>query len=421
MNAQSKQSITPSMFTPTSGSVLQRKCACGQHTIAGGECAECRQKREGAIQRAAVSSASMSTVSPAVPMGSNFSQVPIHNEQQAGSSLQPQGNLKVSQPDDPYEREADRASQQVVNMSTSPLDEGGKNGATFAPVREVVSDFGTDAPPAMAQWLGNVGTGRSLASSTINYMGQRFNADFSAVHVHTGEAAEHAAALLGARAFTFKNHIFLGKGQSEANQQLMAHELAHTLQQSSQTLNEGVEATAGQMTSSTIALSAVPGLMLQRDIDFPAGSGWKIGQITKGAWYETDARLDNVRFIEHAWSHWPNKNCQCDHKIKVRVEEYSTVGFLSAINIYDYYEWYWWNHEYSCKGTPEGSCAESYRKEGPQNIVKAYDEKGNAPKSNTDVLSLIGNLASIAGLIATLALAEAEPSQEAQPSQEASA
>src|SRR6266481_1273581 len=39
--------------------LLQRKCACGQHTVAGGECTECIQKREGMLQRPAVSSAPM--------------------------------------------------------------------------------------------------------------------------------------------------------------------------------------------------------------------------------------------------------------------------------------------------------------------------------------------------------------------------
>jgi hypothetical protein len=32
---------------------LQRACACGQHTAGGGECAECRKKRESTLQRAA--------------------------------------------------------------------------------------------------------------------------------------------------------------------------------------------------------------------------------------------------------------------------------------------------------------------------------------------------------------------------------
>src|SRR5207245_4806967 len=45
---------------------LQRKCGCDQHTIAGGECEECRQKREGNVQRAAVSLAPATSVAPIV-------------------------------------------------------------------------------------------------------------------------------------------------------------------------------------------------------------------------------------------------------------------------------------------------------------------------------------------------------------------
>ena len=40
--------------TPSRSGFLQRKCACGQHTIAGGECAECK-KEKGLLQRASLS------------------------------------------------------------------------------------------------------------------------------------------------------------------------------------------------------------------------------------------------------------------------------------------------------------------------------------------------------------------------------
>lgn len=53
-------------FTPVPGGVLQRKCACGQHTAAGGECAECKKKREGTLQRSAISTAPTSAVPPIV-------------------------------------------------------------------------------------------------------------------------------------------------------------------------------------------------------------------------------------------------------------------------------------------------------------------------------------------------------------------
>src|SRR5437588_1702854 len=50
---QTKAAQQPS-FTPVQTGLLQRKCACGQHTVVGGECEECRAKREGMLQRAAV-------------------------------------------------------------------------------------------------------------------------------------------------------------------------------------------------------------------------------------------------------------------------------------------------------------------------------------------------------------------------------
>jgi len=48
--------------------LLQHKCACGQHTVAGGECAECRKNREvGILRRATLQSSAFSPHSSAVP------------------------------------------------------------------------------------------------------------------------------------------------------------------------------------------------------------------------------------------------------------------------------------------------------------------------------------------------------------------
>src|SRR6266849_1328450 len=65
LQTQTKAAPQPS-FTPVQTGLLQRKCACGQHTITGGECEECRHKHEGTIQRAAVSAAPVNTVPPIV-------------------------------------------------------------------------------------------------------------------------------------------------------------------------------------------------------------------------------------------------------------------------------------------------------------------------------------------------------------------
>ena len=64
---------------------------------------------------------------------------------------------------------------------------------------------------------------------------QRMGADVSAARVVTGQAASEAAAGIGARAFTVGQSIYFGDGaydpSSSQGQHLLAHELAHTLQQ----------------------------------------------------------------------------------------------------------------------------------------------------------------------------------------------
>lgn len=86
--------------------VLQRKCACGQHTVAGGECAACRKKRMN-LQRQATNHAEPSSVPPIVgdvlrspgqPLdsatrtfmeprfGHDFSRVRVHTDAKAAES-----------------------------------------------------------------------------------------------------------------------------------------------------------------------------------------------------------------------------------------------------------------------------------------------------------------------------------------------
>lgn len=88
---------------------MQRKCACGQHTVAGGECEECRRKREGTLQRAAINAAPTNGVPPIVhdilnssgqPLdsgtraimeprfGRDFSNVRVHTDARAAESAQ---------------------------------------------------------------------------------------------------------------------------------------------------------------------------------------------------------------------------------------------------------------------------------------------------------------------------------------------
>ncbi|WP_019960113.1 eCIS core domain-containing protein [Woodsholea maritima] len=87
------------------------------------------------------------------------------------------------------------------------------------------------APHDVSARVTRPGAGRPLPASVRNFMEPRFGEDFSDVRIHD-EAQDHAtAARIGARAFTYKNRIWMGKGESVDNKRLMAHELTHVVQQ----------------------------------------------------------------------------------------------------------------------------------------------------------------------------------------------
>lgn len=72
--------------------------------------------------------------------------------------------------------------------------------------------------------------GAPLPSAVRAYFEPRFGQDFSAVRVHAGDTAAQETDRVGARAFAFQNHIWLGRGQPIAPSTLIAHELAHVVQ-----------------------------------------------------------------------------------------------------------------------------------------------------------------------------------------------
>ncbi|TCO80653.1 uncharacterized protein DUF4157 [Plasticicumulans lactativorans] len=82
---------------------------------------------------------------------------------------------------------------------------------------------------------GVAGAGEALAAPLRTELEARFDADFGAVRVHTGPAADGAARGLCALAYTLGSRIAFRTGRfapaSAGGRHLLAHELAHTLQQ----------------------------------------------------------------------------------------------------------------------------------------------------------------------------------------------
>lgn len=73
--------------------------------------------------------------------------------------------------------------------------------------------------------------GQPMPPSVRTFYEDRFGRDFGNVRVHTGAESERANEDVSAYAFTYGNHVWLGRGQSVEPSFLLAHELAHVVQQ----------------------------------------------------------------------------------------------------------------------------------------------------------------------------------------------
>ncbi len=99
------------------------------------------------------------------------------------------------------------------------------------------SELGTQnnsfVPPVVHEVLRS--PGQPLDPATRAFMEPRFGHDFSRVRVHTDAKAAESARAVDALAYTLGRDVVFGAGQyapgSPTGQRLMAHELAHTLQQ----------------------------------------------------------------------------------------------------------------------------------------------------------------------------------------------
>lgn len=95
----------------------------------------------------------------------------------------------------------------------------------------IVGAEGGDAPGEVNRAVAQPGAGRPLPLAVRSFMEPRFGVDFSDVRVHDGPADRRNAERIGARAFTHRNHIWMGEGESVDNRRLLAHELTHVVQQ----------------------------------------------------------------------------------------------------------------------------------------------------------------------------------------------
>jgi outer membrane protein OmpA-like peptidoglycan-associated protein/Zn-dependent peptidase ImmA (M78 family) len=107
--------------------------------------------------------------------------------------------------------------------------------------RAATSSAPAEAPPIVEDVLRS--PGQPLDTSTRNFFEPRFGQDFSRVRVHTDQRAADSAAAISAKAYTVGENVVVANRNSPPdtfeNRRLLAHELAHVVQQKSAPANTG--------------------------------------------------------------------------------------------------------------------------------------------------------------------------------------
>jgi hypothetical protein len=182
-----------------------------------------------------------------------------------------QPKLKIGQPNDKYEQQADRVADAVMQhdspiqmqameeeeeLQMQPLEEEEelqmKNHAAdiqqkcegceheeqlqkSAEVKAPGSGESFATRELSSQLTSFAGSGSSLAEQVQSEMQNKMGADFSGVNIHTDSQAVQLNRQLGAKAFTHGRDIYFDKGRynpaSSSGKHLLAHELTHVVQQ----------------------------------------------------------------------------------------------------------------------------------------------------------------------------------------------
>lgn len=179
-----------------------------------------------------------------------------------------QARLTVGAVDDAFEREAEHVAGLVMGSTYSdpagslegarqPLWNTGRNGSltplylhglcrnekdegrlegTLSEETEVEHEKSGDAftlssEHGGADFVPLSSVGSPLSRQIEARVGSLLGVDLGHVKVHDDQAANVATLFLNAKAFTHRNHIYLGKGQSANDMRLMAHEATHVVQQ----------------------------------------------------------------------------------------------------------------------------------------------------------------------------------------------
>ena len=157
-----------------------------------------------------------------------------------------QAKLKVGQPGDKYEQEADRVADVVMRMPDPRVQR------QFEPEEEEEEKLQTKKAPGQtpegtpdleSRIQALKGGGQPLPESVRAFFEPRFGPVFRDVRVHSDSQANDLALSIQAKAFTVGQDVVFGTGQytpwTRDGRHLIAHELTHVVQQSYANLLQG--------------------------------------------------------------------------------------------------------------------------------------------------------------------------------------
>jgi hypothetical protein len=214
----------------------------------------------------------------------------------ASTPLNIQPKLEIGEAGDQYEQEADRVASQVVSQINKPIQKKLQRlsetemiqrqlAIASQPQKRFIKPFNIKSPNQSVQRQEAIaggtastdlessiqsarGGGQALASNLQESMGQAMGADFSGVKVHTDSRSDQLNKSIQAKAFTTGQDVFFRQGayepSSRGGQELIAHELTHTIQQGGSKIQR--KANAPLITSACQTLQAAPSLLQRKSL-----------------------------------------------------------------------------------------------------------------------------------------------------------
>ncbi len=285
-SAYSSASLPRSFFPLSIGMpVLQRKCACG------GGCPRCQE------------------------------------------DLGIQTKLKIGEPGDKYEQEADHIADEVMRMpepsvqrQVEPEEEEEEMVQRKAIANPISSVSQKQDESEVSSLVDEVlrSPGQPLDRSTRDSMESSFGHDFSQVRIHSDKRAVQSNLALGAYAYTVGNHIAFGESRFSPGtlegKKLLAHELAHVVQQSQ---------VSGQLISAQFDFEEIGKAVVGPTGLAPAVS--KIGEIAqKQIEYATDSLKSFLNCISRELQKVSIPKIKLDRTLPL-VPNYFILGVLEGI------------------------------------------------------------------------------------------